>query len=479
VGRERAQCQGARAPGRVRRIIRCRLTRRPVAVRPRRQQRGGGDVALACPHHRHQAELVTGRRRDRQRDRADRGHLAGNLDHEVRRQRRDRAAVGHVEDQPGRGPAAQRGGEGDRHRLVAARRDVSLVPVAGLLAGPQLGQVAAVALVVGLPPEAGRVRGRRRRGRVERLLPLADVLAAGPPGRPHIAQRLGVGVVPVEVLVGDRAERPQDVRAEQPALLGRQQPSRVAQQAGQQVGAARAQAAQPAQVVDAEVVGVHPVGDGAQGGSRVHAAGRAGPADQADRGVADADHPRPEHPGHHLGNDASRVGHRDDPGGRCQGGDPAGDHVGHRHRPGGARQPAGTDGLLAEHAAGERRPLVTDPAVKATRPERREYDIGPAYRRVEAGRGGHRQGVFLAASAASGAVARQHAGDHREAAGIGVVQDHLRYRQAAGRELPGDERHPEAAAAENRDAHAPDTTGRRTAGRRGPADRVQTPGRGR
>ncbi|HEX7163969.1 MAG TPA: hypothetical protein VF223_22360, partial [Trebonia sp.] len=36
--------------------------------------------------------------------------------------------------------------------------------------------------------------------------------------------------------------------------------------------------------------------------------------------------------------------------------------------------------------------------------------------------------------------------------------DYLRNRQAARRDLPGDERHAEAAAAENRDAHAPDIT---------------------
>ena len=168
--RERAQRQGAGALARVR----CR----PWSARRRSDKRGVGDVPLAGPHHGHEAELMSRRRRHRKRDRAARIHPARHLDHHVRRERRDRAAVAHVEDQPGGRPAAERGRQGDRHRLVPARRHVGLVPLARVPAGPQLGEVAAVALVVRRLPQPRR--GGRPPPRTEPPRPRRRTPAAAP-----------------------------------------------------------------------------------------------------------------------------------------------------------------------------------------------------------------------------------------------------------------------------------------------------------
>ena len=482
VRRERAQRQVGRGPRALAGVARAGAVP-PGPVRAGRQPGGQqgrvGDVALGRPHGRHEAELMAGRRRDGQRDRAARAHPARHLDDGRGWQGGDGRPVGHVEDQP-RGRAAGQGRrQGNGNRLVAAGRHVGLVPLARRLARPQLGEVAPVALVVGLLPQpggrggagggrprspAGPVAGgqRRRRGGVEPPLPLADMLPAGPPGREHVPQRLSLGVVPVQVLIRERAQRPRQVRPEQPPLLGQPQPPGVGQQAGQQVGpalppqAVQAQRPEPAQVVDPDVVRVDPVGHRPEGGARVDATGGAGPADQPDRRVADPDHPRAEGGRHHLGDDPGRVGHRDQPRAGGHRGRPAGDCGGHRDGPGGARQAARADRLLAQQAALEGRPLVADPAVEAARAQRREDHVGPGQGLVET-----RDGGDQAAQGRPGQrVAAQHARHHVQPPGVGVVQRQPGDRQPAARQGPGDERHPEAAAAENSDTHAPDPTAR-------------------
>ena len=110
----------------------------------------------------------------------------------------------------------------------------------------------------------------------------------------------------------------------------------------------------------------------------------------------------------------------------------------------------------------ERGALVADPAVQATGPQGGEYEVGAAQRRVELGGGAERQrgGARLAGQHG---VAAQHVGDHGERWPGRCRRGPPGTRQAAGRELPGNKRHPEAATAENGYAHAPDTTVRRRA----------------
>ena len=74
-------------------------------------------------------------------------------------------------------------------------------------------------------------------------LSAADLPSRTPAGRPHVSERLGPGVVPVQVLVRDRAEGLQQVGAEQPPLFSPLQRVRVSQQPGQQVGAVHPQPA--------------------------------------------------------------------------------------------------------------------------------------------------------------------------------------------------------------------------------------------
>src|SRR6202012_2040553 len=131
-----------------------------------------------------------------------------HLDAGARAERGYQAVVRDVEDEPRRGAGGegegQRGGDG----LVAARGDIRLVPLAGPLAGTQLGEVRAVPLLVSRRPQPRRTGRAGGRGGVELALPVADHLAPGLPGRLDVAHGLLPGVVPVEVLVRDGAQRP-------------------------------------------------------------------------------------------------------------------------------------------------------------------------------------------------------------------------------------------------------------------------------
>jgi hypothetical protein len=189
------------------------------------------------------------RRRYGQRRRAPAIHQAYGLDDRVRPKRRDRRAVGHIHDQPRRSaprvPARQRGGEPDRDGLITSGGHVGGVP----LTGAQLGEITAIAFLVRRGPEPRGLVWSCGGGGVERLLPGPDVLTAGPVRGHDVTQSFGPRVVPVQVLVGDRTERLQQVGAEQPPFLHREQPRRIRQQGRQQVRAADPQAAQPAEMI--------------------------------------------------------------------------------------------------------------------------------------------------------------------------------------------------------------------------------------
>jgi hypothetical protein len=314
---------------------------------------------------------------------------ARQFEHQIGRQPGHRVAVANVDDQLRRAQPVQRLGQRDGHRLVAAGGDVGLVP----LVGAQLGEVAAIALVVGRVPQLGRaLRFGRRRGVEAGLLGL-HVLGPGAAGREHAGQRLARGVVPVEVFVGQRAQRGHQVGAEQPALLGAGQPVGVGQQFREPVPATVPERAQPAEVVDAEVVDLDAAGVEPERG--------AGPPDESARAVADAEHPRPERAGHHLGDQPGRVRHRDRPGLGRPPRDVLGVGPDDRHAPEGVGQPPGADGLLPEHAQFEGVPLIRHATGRAAGPDGGEDQVGIGQRDVEIGGGAH-------------ARVTQDRGDHRE-----------------------------------------------------------------
>jgi hypothetical protein len=227
------------------------------------------------------------------------------------------------------------------------------------------------------------------------------------------------------------------------------QPGRVRQQARQQVNPVDPQPAQPAEMIKPQVVGLHPVGHLGERRARIDPGRGAGTAHERDGGVADPDDPRPEAGRHHLGDDAGRIGHRDDPRVSGQLRDAAGDRVDHRHGPRRVRQAAGPDCLLAEHAEFQRGPLVPDPAVQPAHPQRGEDQAGVVQRGVEIGGRAQRQ-----------VITGQHIGDHLEPLSGHVEQYDLVGGQAAGGKFPADQWYPEAAAAENGDSHAPTLSGR-------------------
>src|SRR4051812_13226817 len=108
----------------------------------------------------------------------------------------------------------ERFGQGNGHRLVAAGAEIVVVP----LVVPQLGEVAAVALVVRRLPQLRRPARLRGGAGVETLLLVTDVFGARASGRDHAGERLAGGVVPVDVLVGEGAEGGQQLGSEEPAL---------------------------------------------------------------------------------------------------------------------------------------------------------------------------------------------------------------------------------------------------------------------
>ena len=133
-----------------------------------------------------------------------------------------------------------------------------------------------------------------------------------------------------------------------------------------------------------------------------------------------------------------------------------GDVEGHRHGAQPVGQPAGADGLLAR--ARPRRGRLARRRVRPARPPTRiaeKTKSAPRKRRVEVGRWSAPRGGRCARRR----PARQHRATAASRAGIHVVQHDLG--DPAGgvvaQQGPVDQRHPEAAAAENRQPH-PSTT---------------------
>ena len=256
----------------------------------------------------------------------------------------------------------------------------------------------------------------------------------------------------MQILVGERAQGPQPVGAEQPALLEGAQRGVVGEQPRQQLGAVQRQRPQPAEVVEPHVVVAGPVRVPERG--RVRAGRPRRPAHQPDRRIADPDDTVAEHLGHRLGDHARGVGEVDDPGARGERRDPLGDVQRHRDRPQPVQDTARADRLLAEHALGQRDPFVAYPARRAAHPDRREDEAGAGQRVVQPVRDpyGHRRRMPLRQP-------RQHLGDHRHPAWIGVVQHHLGdgVRRVV-QQCAVDQRHPEAAPAENRQPHGAERT---------------------
>ena len=247
----------------------------------------------------------------------------------------------------------------------------------------------------------------------------------------------------VEVLVGDHPERPQPVAAEQAALLEAGERRVVGEQLGQAVAVAVVGRAQPAEVVEAEVVEPHLAGVAPE-------RPRDAPAEARGR-VADADHAVAEHLLQRLGDHAGRVREVDQPG--------AGGALGHglgqshhlRDRAQREADAARPRGLLAEHAVGERHRLVDHAALEPADADRREDEVGALDRVGEVGRRAERQG-----RPALGGEALEHAADALHARRVEVVQDDLveRERLALGQQGPVHERDPEPAAADDRELHA-------------------------
>ncbi len=178
-------------------------------------------------------------------------------------------------------------------------------------------------------------------------------------------------------------------------------------------------------------------------------------------------------PGHGLGDQAGRIGEVDDPGVRREAGHPPGDVDGDGHGAQTVGDAARADGLLAEHALGERHPLVVRPARQPADADRGEDEAGARERLVEVGGGGHPGGV-----GDTGGLLPQYTGHRIQSTVVQVVQDDLGDPPfpAVGQQGTVHERHPESAAAQNRQLHVcslpgtPATTTSAPACRR--ADRV-------
>ena len=110
--------------------------------------------------------------------------------------------------------------------------------------------------------------------------------------------------------------------------------------------------------------------------------------------------------GHGLGDQAGRVGEVDDPGVGGEPGHAAGDVDGDGDGAQSVGDAAGADRLLAEHALGERDPLVVRAALQAADADRGEDEVGAAQRLVEVGGGDH-----LGRVGHPGGLLGQHPGD--------------------------------------------------------------------
>ena len=146
------------------------------------------------------------------------------------------------------------------------------------------------------------------------------------------------------------------------------QPIVVGQQPGQQVVLAVPDCAQPAQVVDAEVVEPQPVDRHAKRGGD--------PPAHVGRSVADADHAISEHPLQRLGDQAGGVGEVDEQGIRRVPGDLLGDGGGRRHRAQGERDAAGAGRFLADRTGLHCDPLVQQSALEAAHADGAVDDVG-------------------------------------------------------------------------------------------------------
>ena len=96
------------------------------------------------------------------------------------------------------------------------------------------------------------------------------------------------------------------------------------------------------------------------------------------------------------------------------------------------------------------------PAVEAADPDRGEHEVRAGQRLVEVGGGGRPP----AASATSVGLLGEHAADRRQPGGVEVVQHHVGDPAlgAVGQQRPVDQRHAEAAAAEDGEPHRPRLT---------------------
>ena len=179
------------------------------------------------------------------------------------------------------------------------------------------------------------------------------------------------------------------------------------------------------------------------------AGGAQGPSHQPDRRVADPDDPITEHPAHRFGNQAGRIGERQEPGVGCVPGGGLGqvEHDRQGAQPEG--QPAGADRLLSQHAAIQCPALVGDPTLGSADPDGREHHVGALERARRVG--GQRDG-------GTGRRA-QHRVDRRQPGGIDVVQhDLVDAGVGTGGERPVHQGDPEAAPTEHREPHADDGT---------------------
>jgi hypothetical protein len=402
---------------------------------------GGQHLALDRLDRADQAGGVVGQRGDGDGVGAVGVDEAGHLDDGVVVEHGEGALVADVEDQGGALVAGDGPHQGEGDLLVAAGEVVG-VAFAGAGRLPVLGHVGGLALGAGAVPDVQRPGTGGADLVVEPRLLVGEEGAAGLLGLLVGADGLAVEVVVVQVLVGDRAEGLEPVDAEELALLEGAEQVGVGEQPGQLVPAGDLQTADPAEVVEADVVDPGLVGVGAE-----HARDTAA---EAHRGVADADDAVAEVAGHGLGDQPGRVGEVDDPGVGGEAGHAPGDVHGHRDRAQAVGDAARADRLLAEDALREGHPLVVGTALQAADADRREDEVGAAQSLVEVGRGGHRGGARDGRR-----LFGEDPADRGEPARVQVVQDDLGHPAlgAVGEQRAVHERDPEAAAAENRQFH--------------------------
>ena len=305
----------------------------------------------------------------------------------------------------------------------------------------------------GLAPGRQRRRGLRDAA-VERVLPAGQVLAAGLVGLADARDRLLGAPVVVEVLVGQHAQGAHEVLADDARLLDLVQHRVGGEQLRQPVHAVDGDRAQPAEVVEAHVVVGHAVGLQRDAEHPRH------PPHQPDGRVADADDAVAEELAHRLRDDASRVGEVDGPRIGRDLRDGARHLAHHGDRAQRVGQAARPDRLLAEQPEVEGHPLVRDPPLGASDPDRGEDEVGAGQRLAQVDGVGHPRRVREAAR-----VLVEDPPHGLQTLRGRVVQHHLV--EPDGRPALGgqcvrgdrlvDQRHAETAAAENRELHGPRT----------------------